>query len=632
MIRPGPIIITEAAKINRSIAFTETISRQSPTGYPEIYYNNTYGDFFNLDEGVENQPFYAQIVAGPVGTYYSWEEIDMVDGSPVYHEGLRSGTDTLSPAHPKDPAHVAIAGDIVLMQFDQDQDVVGPVYSFIPASSTGGGGSFILTVRESDLSPSLVSISTITFDQSVGLNVTAGAAGEAVISWGMTVREVDLNPIYTDINTIETENLTLTNPSLGVARITNPGLTVRESDLSPSLTDRFTLTINQATGLSVSAGGAGEAIITMNLTVREVDLAPSLTQISTISFDQTVGLNVTAGAAGEAVISWGMTVREVDLNPIYTDINTIEVNQADGLSVTNPSAGVARINFTAPATSEKCDCCNLRITGDSSSSIPDTNPGTAVDTLYLHRHDGSYVSLYDGTMWGNHEIADPALAISITDNGQAGGTAVAADTRFYLYIYDNSGTIAAECVTTAPVELDGRLVKTGDNTKRLVFEGSTGSTAGEMEFSEQRWMGANYCNPLKRCVCVSNFAIHSITTADGLDFWDSAVATADDSKAEWYDLGRHYAVVHLNGRLKSDSHQSGDLTMLGVGVNTETLISVDPPLATDGDYLFSAGVSYCLGASSITVGMNYVQVMEETENSVDGGTLEEFSMYVEFLA
>ena len=57
---------------------------------------------------------------------------------------------------------------------------------------SGGGGSGSITVEELDGSPSVTSVTKIIFDQSDGLTVAAGGAGEAIIgSTGTPAPDVD---------------------------------------------------------------------------------------------------------------------------------------------------------------------------------------------------------------------------------------------------------------------------------------------------------------------------------------------------------------------------------------------------------------------------------------------------------
>jgi hypothetical protein len=82
--------------------------------------------------------------------------------------------------------------------------------------------------------------------------------------------------------------------------------------------------------------------------------------------------------------------------------------------------------------------------------------------ISLQRYAGKYIPLKIGGTWGAKEI--PEAGVSLANTG------LTADTAYYIYAYDNSGTLTLEASTTTPAaDSDtGLQVKTGDATRLLV--------------------------------------------------------------------------------------------------------------------------------------------------------------------
>ena len=87
---------------------------------------------------------------------------------------------------------------------------------------------------------------------------------------------------------------------------------------------------------------------------------------------------------------------------------------------------------------------------------------TSATVLTLSRKDGAYLPLKVGGAWTATVI--PAAGVTLANTG------LTAATLYYVYAYDNAGTLTLEASATAPaVDADtGVRIKTGDPTRTLV--------------------------------------------------------------------------------------------------------------------------------------------------------------------
>lgn len=93
-------------------------------------------------------------------------------------------------------------------------------------------------------------------------------------------------------------------------------------------------------------------------------------------------------------------------------------------------------------------------------------------TLYFTPYLGNKISLYNGTSWALYTFTER----SFTDG------ALAANTSYYVYIYDNAGTLTLECSATGVTTQDGIWVKSGATTHRLLGFVRTTANTGEFAF------------------------------------------------------------------------------------------------------------------------------------------------------
>lgn len=86
---------------------------------------------------------------------------------------------------------------------------------------------------------------------------------------------------------------------------------------------------------------------------------------------------------------------------------------------------------------------------------------TRSSTNLLYAPDVSdKVYLYENSLWVEHTIPDSGITVACTG--------LTSDTAYYLYVYDNAGTLTLDLSTTVPTTQDGIGVKTGATDRLMV--------------------------------------------------------------------------------------------------------------------------------------------------------------------
>ena len=191
------------------------------------------------------------------------------------------------------------------------------------------------------------------------------------------------------------------------------------------------------------------------------------TYISATSFsvagDQTTVLHV--GRRLKITVTAG-TVYATIIKSAYTSLTTLTVLTDSGSVDSGISAfsyGIASANNTSlPFISRDQQCGRLVYVSATS--------------IRLDPQDGNTIWVYSGSNWRRRII--PSAGISMANTG------LAANTGYYVYLYDNAGVLTMEASTTAPAvdATSGLMIKTGDATRLLVGMVRTqGSTPGQFQ-------------------------------------------------------------------------------------------------------------------------------------------------------
>jgi hypothetical protein len=178
-------------------------------------------------------------------------------------------------------------------------------------------------------------------------------------------------------------------------------------------------------------------------------------------------------------------------------------------------------------------------------------------SLMYGRHGGSQVALYESSAWTLHTI--PAAGISLDCE------ALTTLTKYAVYLYNNTGTLTLEAVTTGRVLQDGIEVKSGATSHR--FLGIMGALAlqttyqGVLDCPDARlvrnrynpkmkiarrnpgYVGATnetvYESKYRRALTNNDFRIRLVT-------WDEEIEVAAQYRAAGYSC---YLGVAINGEL-----------------------------------------------------------------------------------
>ncbi len=127
--------------------------------------------------------------------------------------------------------------------------------------------------------------------------------------------------------------------------------------------------------------------------------------------------------------------------------------------------------------------CTGRLTLASGTPVT-TSDVTAATTLYFALYMGNKIGLYNGNTWDIYTFTERSLSLA----------ALAANTNYDIFIYDNAGTLTLEAVAwsndstraTALTTQDGIYVKSGAPGHRYLGTIRTTNTAGQCQDSTAR--------------------------------------------------------------------------------------------------------------------------------------------------
>lgn len=144
-----------------------------------------------------------------------------------------------------------------------------------------------------------------------------------------------------------------------------------------------------------------------------------------------------------------------DRNPIINGL-TAEASPAD--------ADTFPFYDSTAAANRKVTGANLKVfIGAAAAASPSMSGGYVTrsgNNLLFSPDKSNQVWLYEGAAWVAHTIPDAGITVACTG--------LSASTAYYLYVYDNGGTLTLDLSTTAPTTQNGISVKTGATDRLLI--------------------------------------------------------------------------------------------------------------------------------------------------------------------
>ena len=160
---------------------------------------------------------------------------------------------------------------------------------------------------------------------------------------------------------------------------------------------------------------------------------------------------------------------------------------------------------------------------------------TAATTLYMLPVNGGVVELYTGSVWQSYQMTGSGISVSLA--------AISNSTNYDVFCYLSGGAPALELTawasatarTTALAWSSGRLIKSGDATRRYVGT-IRASAAGQCEDSKTKRFVWNYFNRIGKTLYNSDSGSHNYTPAANR-WWNNTSAGSSAEVVTGYDGG-----------------------------------------------------------------------------------------------
>lgn len=269
-----------------------------------------------------------------------------------------------------------------------------------------------------------------------------------------------------------------------------------------------------------------------------------------------------SGNVEEITLGTGLSMSGTTLNgsSTFTVSGLTEVDPAlDDLSAiadSSDSNNTKKIAFDRLGALYDRGICQGRLTLLTANAVPVVDL-TGIGTLYFTPFKGDKISLYDGSVWRLYTFTERSLALSISSA-----------TLYYVYLYNNAGTLTLETSTTGYVYQNNIRVKSGTATKRFLGW-IYGSGANTCDDSVANRYLCNYYNRVRRELlkrpgyndnnAVSSYSISSSTWV--------AVNGGTDATANFISNGED--AVYLCGQFQADPAAS-QVAAGAIGVDSTT--------------------------------------------------------------
>lgn len=204
----------------------------------------------------------------------------------------------------------------------------------------------------------------------------------------------------------------------------------------------------------------------------------------------------------------------------------------------------------------------FRLSGTTGVAVT-TSDVTAITVLRLVPDPGSpncgKIGLYDGTRWKVYSNAEINSGTMTLTNA----------TLYYVYVYDNSGTLTLDITTTAYTTQDGIRVKTGATSRRFVGW-IYASAANQTEDSRANRYICNYYNRRKRDLLQAPAYANgnSLTSYNLTGATHSALNGGTNATFNFISNGED--AVYLCAQAQADPSTSSAVAVIGLGIDSTT--------------------------------------------------------------
>ena len=212
--------------------------------------------------------------------------------------------------------------------------------------------------------------------------------------------------------------------------------------------------------------------------------------------------------------------------------------------------------------------------------------------LLFSPDNSNIVFAYESSVWTGHTIPDAGVTV--------GCTGLTASTDYYLYVYDNSGTLTLDISTTAPTTQNGISVKTGATDRLMIARCYTDGSGDVLDTDNQRFIISVYNKRLRRLITENSINNWSYTVSA----WRELNAGTGQTRAEF--IGDGTSTFYMMG---------AGLTYLSTTGITQLSIGYDVTNAPIGASSFCAYNQYSNHAFSYTTtptaGYHYATLLEK---------------------
>lgn len=374
----------------------------------------------------------------------------------------------------------------------------------------------------------------------------------------------------------------------------NTGLHLLDTDASHDLVVKPGSNLTADRILTVATGDAA----------RTLTLNGDATISGTNTGDQTISL--TGDVTGSGTGSFAATIA----NDAVTYAKMQNVSATDKLlgRATAGSGDVEEITCTAAgrALLDDAAASNQRTTLGI-NDVPSQFSGgyvTRSGTNLLFAPDKSNrVYIYESSRWTEHVIPDSGITVACTG--------LTASTNYYLYVYDNGGTLTLDLSTTGTTLQNGIPVKSGA-TDRLLIAYCYANASGAITTRAEDARTQLVCNIYNK----RQVGLSLIESANSWSYSTASWRQANANTANQFEIvtdGTDAVTMIVQATL---GRKVSAIPSIGVGVDSTTVNACSAigyfPINTDNDTAvhYGSGQAFYCGVPSATPGRHYLAWLE----------------------
>lgn len=343
------------------------------------------------------------------------------------------------------------------------------------------------------------------------------------------------------------------------------------------------LTIDSITGINdVSAPAAGTEWTASGMS--------GLSYLSASSFsvagDQTTVLHV---GRRLKTVNTGGTVYCTIIRSVFTTLTTVTVLTDSGSLDSGLSAFsygiVSAANTSLPFVSRDQQCGRLVY--------------VSATQIRLDPQDGNTMWVYSGSNWRRRIIPSAGITAANTNvyvNGTAGQN-LAANTQYFVCLFDLAGVLTHDFVTTVPAvdATSGLKIKTGDPTRLLIGQVRTNaSTPGQFQTP-----GLVLSWYQRRAIAVAGTALSGPPTTTST----STVELTSAARVTFLSWAEEAVEAEFTGYASS----SGAGIQCITGITLDGIVTTFSPIVIGTSYASGAALNHsCYGIGTVTEGYHYV--------------------------